>query len=189
MQPHKTSDEENRQKLRQIYEKYKNRMFISACRVLNDPFFAEDAVHDAFIAISKHIEKIGEVDSFSTASYVTKAARNTALNMLKKNQREIALPGEDIDEVFDESMLDMICSKENLDIVVKSILSLDEKYRDVLSFYYLNELSVKEIASLLGRKETTVKQQLLRGRHKLVSMISKEIEGYEKKESYAQKSV
>ncbi len=91
---------EGTQKLRQIYEKYKNRMYISACRVLNDPFTAEDAVHDAFIAISKHIDKIGDVDSVSTASYVTKAARNRAINMLKKNQRERVIPGEDIDEAF-----------------------------------------------------------------------------------------
>ena len=189
MQPHKMSDEDNKRKLRQIYEKYKNKMFISACRVLNDPFAAEDAVHDAFIAISKHIDKIGDVDSVSTASYVTKAARNRAINMLKKNQRETVIPVEEVDEVFDESMLDMICTKENFTIVVDSIMLLDEKYRDVLSLYYLNELSVKEISSLLCRKETTVKQQLLRGRRKLINIISKEIEGYGKKEPYNQKSI
>lgn len=189
MQPQKTKDEENKQKLRLIYENYKNRMYISACRVLHDPFVAEDAVHDAFIAISRNIEKIDDVESVSTASYVTKAARNTALNMIRKNQRETVLPIEDIDEVFDESMLDMICSKENFGIIVDSIMALDEKYRDVLSLYYLNELTVSEIASLLSRKETTVKQQLVRGRRKLINLITKEIDGYGKKEPYAEKSI
>lgn len=189
MQPHKTKDEENSQKLRQIYEKYKNRMYISACRVLQNPLMAEDAVHDAFVAIARNIEKLGDADSVSTGSYVTKAARNTALNMIKKNLRETVLPIEDIDEVFDESMLDMICSKENFRIIVDSIMSLDEKYRDVLSLYYLNELTVSEIASALSRKETTVKQQLLRGRRKLINIITKEIDGYGKKEPYDKKSI
>ena len=36
-----------------IYEKYRNRMYITACRVLNDPYLAEDAVHEAFVAVSK----------------------------------------------------------------------------------------------------------------------------------------
>lgn len=189
MQSRKTKDEENRQILRLVYEKYKNRMYISACRVLNDPMLAEDAIHDTFIALARNIDKIQDVDSVSTVSYVTKAAKNTALNMIRKNQQETVLPIGDIDEVFDESMLDMICSKETFNTIVNSIMGLDEKYRDVLSLYYLNELTVSEIAGALSRKETTVKQQLVRGRRKLINMISKEIDGYGKKESYAQKSV
>lgn len=188
MQTEKLSDEEKKQKLRLIYEKYKNRMYISACRILCDPFAAEDAVHDAFVAISRNVEKIGDVDSVSTASYCIKAAKNTAINMSVKRSRESAVPVDEVDEAFDESMLDMICSKENLNIVVDSILSLDEKYRDVLSLYYLNELTVKELSDLLGRKESTVKQQLARGRKKLINIISKELEDYGKK-SLDQKSV
>ena len=188
MQTEKLSDEAKKQKLRQIYEKYKNRMYISACRILCDPFAAEDAVHDAFVAISRNVEKIGDVDSVSTASYVIKAAKNTAINMSVKKSRESVMTVEEVDEAFDESMLDMICSKENSDIIVQSIMSLDEKYRDVLSLYYLNELTVKELSDLLGRKEATVKQQLARGRKKLINIVSKEIEDYGKK-SLNQKSV
>ena len=161
MQTEKISDEAKKQKLRLIYEKYKNRMYISACRILNDPFAAEDAVHDAFIALSRNAEKIGDVDSVSTASYVIKAAKNTAINMSVKKSREI---------------------------IVHSIMSLDEKYRDVLSLYYLNELTVKELSDILGRKEVTVRQQLARGRKKLINIISKEMEDYDNK-SVNQKSV
>lgn len=188
MHPNKASDEANRQKLRLLYEKYKNRMYISACRVLSDPFAAEDAVHEAFVAILRNIEKIGEVDSVSTASYCIKAARNTAINMTAKKQRESVLPIEEIDEAFDESMLDMICSKESFNVIVESIMSLEERYRDVLSLYYLNELTAREISDALGRKESTVKQQLARGRRKLINIISKEMEDYGKK-SVNQKSV
>lgn len=188
MHPNKASDEANKQKLRLLYEKYKNRMYISACRILCDPFSAEDAVHEAFVAISRNVAKIGDVDSVSTASYCIKAAKNTAINMSVKKSREPALPIEEVDEAFDESMLDMICSKENFNIIVESIMSLEERYRDVLSLYYLNELTAREIAEALGRKESTVKQQLARGRIKLINIISKEMEDYGKK-SVDQKSV
>ena len=188
MHPNKASDEANKQKLRLLYEKYKNRMYISACRILCDPFSAEDAVHEAFIAISRNVAKIGDVDSVSTSSYCIKAAKNTAINMSVKKSREPALPIEEVDEAFDESMLDMICSKENFNIIVESIMSLEERYRDVLSLYYLNELTAREIAEALGRKESTVKQQLARGRRKLINIISKEMEDYGKK-SVDQKSV
>ena len=79
----------------------------------------------------------------------------------------------------DESILDNLCTEENINIIVSSILALDEKYRDVLSLYYFNELTVSEIAVSLGRKESTVKQQLARGRRRLIDTIMKEVDGYE----------
>ncbi len=163
------------EKLRAIYEAYRNRMYIAACRVLGDPYKAEDAVHEAFVAISKNIGKLGEVDCVSTASYVIKAAKNTALNMIKKQNREGFIPLDEAKADADDSLLDEICTKENYRAVVNAILSLDEKYRDVLSLYYLNELTVTEIAQTLSRKESTVKQQLARGRRKLISNIEKEV--------------
>lgn len=169
-------DEPQKEKLVKLYDTYKNRMYISACRILNDPQKAEDAVHDSFIAISRHLEKIEDVDSLKTASYCIKAAKNTALNYVKRNFNELPSIMNDEDIFFEENMLDMICTKENYRIVVDSIMSLDEKYRDVLSLYYLNELSIPEISDLLSRKEGTVKQQLARGRHKLIKMIEKETE-------------
>jgi len=78
--------ESDKEKLRAIYGAYKNRMYIAACKVLDDPYKAEDAVHEAFIAISNNLEKLSDTDSVSTASYVIKAAKNTALNMIKSSR-------------------------------------------------------------------------------------------------------
>ncbi len=176
----KIKDESTR-KLEKIYEIYKNRMYIAACRVLNDPLLAEDAVHDTFIALSRNTEKIKDINSVSTASYVIKAAKNTALNMVKKNSRESLLPFDrDINEEADDSMLDRVCERESVESIVRAILSLSEKYRDVLSLYYLNECTVSQIADILGRKETTVKQQLSRGRKKLIDIIEKGDDSNEK---------
>lgn len=178
----KKSDKE---KLRAIYECYKNRMYITACRVLNDPYKAEDAVHEAFIAIGKNIGKLGDVDSVSTASYVMKAAKNTALNMIKRQNREPVFPLDELKDAGEEDLLDVLCTRENYKAVVNGILSLDEKYRDVLSLYYLNELTVSEIAAVLSRKENTVKQQLARGRKILINNIEKEVSDNEEQKRNA----
>ena len=169
-------DEEEREKLRMLYDAYRNIMHASAFRILKDPQRAEDAVHDSFIAISRNLSKIEDISSLKTASYCIKAAKNTAINMLKKGFNEIPTFINDGDLLYEENVLDMICTKENYRIVVNSVMKLDEKYRDVLSLYYFNELTVPEIADLLSRKEGTVKQQLARGRHKLINMIEKEAE-------------
>ena len=85
----------------------------------------------------------------------------------------------------DEDLLDEICRKESYNEIVSAILSLEERYRDVLTLYYLNDLSLSEIAELQGVKENTVKQQLFRGRRKLIDTIKKEVKTDEKRQSNA----
>lgn len=168
-------------KLKEIYEAHRDRMYIAAYRVLEDRYKAEDAVHEAFVAISRNVGRLGDVDSVSTASYVVKAAKNTALNMIKRSRRMPEVSLEDVEQEDTESLLDELCTRETYKAVVKAILELPENYRDVLSLYYLNELSVKEIAQLLFRKESTVKQQLSRGRMILINNIKKEVNLDEKR--------
>lgn len=177
--------ESDKEKLRLLYGKYKNRMYITACRVLGDPQRAEDAVHDAFISIAGNINKIGDVDSVSTASYLIKAVRSRALNILRMGLPEKEVPIDDAMAQSDESLLDEICRKESYNEIVSAILALDERYRDVLTLYYLNDLSLSEIAELQGVKENTVKQQLFRGRRKLIDTIKKEVKPDEKRQSNA----
>ncbi|MCM1364495.1 MAG: sigma-70 family RNA polymerase sigma factor [Faecalibacterium sp.] len=167
-------------KLEQVYMMYRKRMYIAACKVLKNPQSAEDAVHDAFIAIARNIDKIDDVNSVQTASYVIKAARNTALNMISKDCSSEVLYIDMLDISSDESLLERICEQEEMNVIVNAIMALDDKYKDVLSLYYLNELTVSEIADVLSRKLTTVKQQLVRGRRKLISNIKKEVTDNEK---------
>ena len=177
--------EKDREKLRLLYDKYKNRMYITACKVLQDPQRAEDAVHDAFIAISKHLDKIDDIDLVTTAAYMVKAARSRALNIVRMGLPEKETVLDEAEVKADETLLDEICRRESYNEIVNAILALEERYRDVLTLYYLNDLSVSEIAALQGVKENTVKQQLFRGRRKLINTITKEDETNEKRQSNA----
>ncbi len=178
----------DREKLRQLYDRYKNRMYITACRILRDPQRAEDAVHDAFIAVSNHLDKIKDVDSVSAAAYMIKAARSRALNIMRMGLPEKETPLDEAIAERDESLLDEICRRESYKEILSAIMKLESRYRDVLTFYYLNDLSVSEIAALTGTKENTVKQQLFRGRQKLIAILEKEDTKDEKEQRHAQKS-
>lgn len=100
--------------------------------------------------------------------------------MLKKNSTENIVPIEQSTEPFDDTLIDKVCEKQSVERIVSVIMSLDERYRDVLSLYYLNELTVCEIADILSRKETTVKQQLSRGRKRVIEALEKEDKVYGK---------
>ncbi|MDR3278208.1 MAG: RNA polymerase sigma factor [Oscillospiraceae bacterium] len=50
---------------------------------------------------------------------------------------------------------------------VERLLALPEKYKTVLYLYYIEEYSVREIAEMLSRGESTIQSQLMRGRKRL----------------------
>ncbi|MGG6794396.1 RNA polymerase sigma factor [Streptococcus canis] len=55
----------------------------------------------------------------------------------------------------------------------ETITGLPEKYRIVLSLYYFDDLSVKEIASILHKSLSSVKVNLMRGRALLKEKLKK----------------
>lgn len=58
-----------------------------------------------------------------------------------------------------------------------AISQLDQKYKDVLRLYYINELSSKEIGELLNLSQFTVNSRLQRARGKLGKIIKEREEG------------
>ena len=53
----------------------------------------------------------------------------------------------------------------------KAIEKLRPEYREVIKLYYLDDLSVKEIAQILNKNENTIKTQLFRARDTLKSVL------------------
>ncbi len=164
----------DRDKFVTLYEKYKKKMFYTAYSVLNDTYSAEDAVHEAFIAIARNIDKIGDTDSNETAAYVCRAAKNRAINILnaKKREAEYGRPlNEDEDIAFDEPEFERICAECEVSHIAECINRLQAPYREVIVLRYLDDMSPHDISDVLGRKPETVKKQLLRGRKMLKEML------------------
>lgn len=57
--------------------------------------------------------------------------------------------------------------------VLQALNSLDENFREAIHLFYYEDLSIKEIASLTGKNENTVKSYLNRGRKALKEKLSK----------------
>lgn len=53
----------------------------------------------------------------------------------------------------------------------EALEKLDKKDRTLLHLFYYEELSAKEMANILGRKESTVRTQLTRARRKLAEIM------------------
>lgn len=73
-----------------------------------------------------------------------------------------------------EEAADMSYTTEPISDVAEAIKQLPEKYRTVIHLFYYEDLSVKQIAQILGTTAGTVKSQLSRAREKLKELLSED---------------
>ncbi len=158
------------------YVTYRKQMYCAAKSVVKNESDAEDAVHNAFLGIAKHIDVLLSADEDKAKCYCIKAAKNAALNIARKNSRaNDFLNIDDLYDVADEKSFEEILNSADYRNVIEIIRDMDDVYRDVLYLRYVTDMPVKKIADVLDRKESTVKQQLVRGKKILISALSEEV--------------
>ena len=78
--------DDDRVKFEKIYHLYRGLMFYVANRILQNEQDAEDAVHQAFLAIIIHLKKISEIDCPKTKSFVVIITENKAIDMIRERK-------------------------------------------------------------------------------------------------------
>lgn len=159
--------EEDRERFTLLYEAHEKRLYAVALKVLRDPTRAEDAAQQTWLQVLRNWERINALDWDSAAKYLVVAARNAALDMLKKERWNTSMP-EDWDPPAPET------GEGAYRYLVDLIRALPEGYRRVLELKCVEEESNREIARRLGLKESTVATRVLRGRTMLAAALEKE---------------
>ncbi len=142
----------------QLVHLYQARLYqylLGRCHNSHD---AEDVLQDTFISAYKYIGSYQSKWQFSTWLF-------TIANRLIKKQHHLYYKDESIDESIIEHEDDKSIDRDNIWIQVKNRLN-PEAY-DVLWFFYIEELSIKEIAQVLQRSQSWVKISLFRSKKKL----------------------
>jgi len=124
---------------------------------------AEDIAQETFIAAYYKLHLFDQQKKFST--WLFKVATNKALNHLKKYSREIHLD----EEIFD-TFVSTAPSPSRAAVhreLHDAIAALTPKHQAVISLYYWQGLSCKEIASVLGSPEGSVKVWIKRAKNQL----------------------
>ena len=120
-------------------------MVTLALSILGKKEDAEDAVSKVFVRIAeKNWDVVRGIKSDTDLrNYLLKATKNTSLNMIKARKKEnVSLDTiseyylEGIEELSDDSFLEVICNRVEAEKVKKTILQMNEKYRDVLYYQH-----------------------------------------------------
>lgn len=156
-----------------LYQSYKDRVYLTAFRILKSKEMAEDAASRTWILVIENFDRVESVPEEKRGAYLVTMAKNAALNMLKKESRNAEFPGEwnDFHPVYsDEPGM----RYENL---VNTIRNMPEKYRQILELKFVLEWSNKEIARFLHMNESSVSSRIARGRAMLREKLEEENDG------------
>jgi len=157
-----------------LYERYRDPIFRFAYRLLGSVEAAEDVAHDCFLGL---IKDPGRFDSTraSLRTYLYGAARNQAAKRYQSFGRETG-----IEELTDEPRsadrlgpMALVLDTELAGEVEQAIASLPPLQREALVLFEYEDLSLAEIAAVVGADSGTVKGRLFRAREKLRARLDR----------------
>ena len=168
---------ERAQELDSVVSRYLPMFHKRAFRFLGNMADAEDAVQDALLSAYKHLGQFRGQAQLST--WLTTIVTNAARIKLRHRDRYLSLDKEQGEDglTFSERLPDSKPSPEELcsaaearDQLVEGVRQLSPKLRRTLQLHFIDGLTTKETALVLGVPHGTVKAQLARSRAKLAQI-------------------
>jgi RNA polymerase sigma-70 factor, ECF subfamily len=159
-----------------VVREYGDSVYGAALRILGDRDAALDAANQTFM---KAYRSIASYDpSRPIKNWLLRIAVNEAITIGRARTRERArhAPEAEAAELPDRAATPEAetLGRESRDGIRAAVAQLPDLYREVVVLRYFNELSVDEVAAVLGRSSSTVGVQLLRGRQLLRKALERQ---------------
>lgn len=175
-----TASLENPALFRILVDRYQDAFVRKAFSILRQPEEAEDTVQDAFVKIYLNGKKFKKVEGIEFKSWAYKVLVNTAISRYRKISRKWQTESNDpLDLEFASehslSTEDLVAKSETASIASSLISRLPKPLARLVSLYYIEDLSYKEIAAKEAITVPALKMKLFRAK-KLLKNITKDDE-------------
>lgn len=167
----------SKNKFQKVYSVYSKYLYSIGINILKDEEDASDALQNCFLRIFENIDKIGDIDSKRTKSFVSIIMRNEAINIYRKNKVEnsVTKPLDETLYIIDEGFeVEEILARTELKREMEFYLDqLNDDDKNIVVLKYVKEYSHQEISEILYISQDAVRQRLSRARKKLAACIEK----------------
>jgi RNA polymerase sigma-70 factor, ECF subfamily len=157
-----------------LYERYRDAIFRFTYRLLGSVEAAEDVTQDCFLSLIKDPGRFDPARA-SLRTYLYAAARNLALKQFNYFSR--ATPIDELQEEpadsNDDQPVRRVLDQELAAQVENAISTLPPLQREALVLFEYEDLSLAEIAAIVGADIGTVKSRLFRARERLRQKLSR----------------
>jgi len=149
-----------------LVNRYKDMAYTIALKILKNQEDAEDSAQESFIKAYQQIRTYQGNAKFSTWLYTI--VYRTSISKLQKNKVLTFAIDDEIDEefVYDYSVtqLEQLQVNEQSKFVREAIGKLPEAEALLITLFYMNENSIKEIEDITGMTASNIKVKLFRAR-------------------------
>lgn len=147
-----------------------------AYNLAQDKTIAEDVFSQAVLTGLEHIHQLKNDDAFKT--WMFRVIRNTHLLWLRSNKRQASPVDPDVLAGMPYSAESHSHKTDREGLVQQSLEKLSPEQRQGLVLFHLEQLSIKDIAQVMGKKESAVRVLLHRARQRFEKVL-KDVEGLE----------
>ena len=158
-----------------LLERFRDKVFRLSFSLLRDETQAEDMTQDVLIKIWKGLP--GYQGGASLSTWIYTITRNACLTELKKRAARptVSLQDPQLEEAVDALPAMQTSDPQSgteMDVQVM-LAQLPEKYRRVITLFYLEQKAYEEVAAMLGLPLGTVKTLLFRARKELLKIAAR----------------
>ena len=156
-----------------LIDKYKYLIFTLACRMMKNREDAEEIAQDTFVKAYQELHTFKGEAKFS--SWLYKIAYRKCLDQIKKNKRlpSALTTGEEGMRNLKESggVVESMETEERNKILKAAIARLKEEDAALVTLYYFEEMSIREIEEITDLSANTIKVRLFRSRKQLEVLL------------------
>jgi RNA polymerase sigma factor (sigma-70 family) len=147
-----------------LVDRHRDRAMTLALRIVGNREEAEELVQDSFVRAYRSLADFRGDSLFGT--WFTRILYNVCLTRVsRRRNQETATEEEELPAPSDETdVLSKMEEKEMQEVITEEIARLPERYRTVITLFYVQEMAYGEIAQVTGHPLGTVKTNLCRGR-------------------------
>lgn len=134
--------------------------------ILSNEHDIEDAIQNTIIKAYEKINTLKKNEFFRT--WLVRILINECNEIIRRNKRVVSINESNHEERYNDCY-------ENIDLT-KAINSLSEELRVTTVLFYFEDMSIKDIASILNIPNGTVRSRLSRARERLREIIGEDAE-------------
>jgi len=159
-----------------LVEQYGNDVLRTAYVILKSRELAEDAHQETFLRVCRYYDSYRKECSEKT--WVTGIAVNVCRDYLRSAwKRKVTVTDDFSVHTSESNTEDVIEEKGEKEELLRSIMKLPDKYREIIHLFYYQDLDIKEISRILKIPGGTVKSRLFKARALLADMLGGEAHG------------
>ena len=128
---------------------------------------AEDLMEDTFCELILHKNRFRGRCAFKT--YLYSIARYKAINYIRKNEKVISFA--EMEPVADVDLDDLIQRRDRDRRLYDALDNIRKEYREALHLFYFEDMDYEQIAAVLKKNKSQVKNLLHRGKQSLRELL------------------